>query len=159
MSLPLHWTSYMDSLRARAATPPALHRRGTLQRLTGLALEAEGLRAPVGSQCVVRMEGMDPLSAEVVGFSGERTYLMPAGSLLGMASGASLGIGGAGATGGNDPVSVARSAIAGIMLSIDTAKSRSRAGRRPSAPAAIQNRVPSRDPSQIRLVWNGGLCR
>ena len=90
MSLPLHWTSYMDSLRARAATPPALHRRGTLQRLTGLALEAEGLRAPVGSQCVVRMEGMDPLSAEVVGFSGERSYLMPAGSLLGMASGASV---------------------------------------------------------------------
>jgi flagellum-specific ATP synthase len=90
MSLPLHWTTYMDSLRARAATPPALHRRGTLQRLTGLALEAEGLRAPVGSQCVVRMQGMEPLSAEVVGFSGERTYLMPAGSLLGMASGASV---------------------------------------------------------------------
>ena len=90
MSLPAHWNDYLDGLRARAATPPALHRRGTLQRLPGLALEAEGLRAPVGSQCVVRMQGMEPLSAEVVGFSGERTYLMPAGSLLGMASGASV---------------------------------------------------------------------
>jgi flagellum-specific ATP synthase len=88
MSLPAHWSRYMGDLIARAGLRPALHREGTLQRLTGLALEAVGLPVPVGSQCVVQMKGMPAVPAEVVGFSGDRTYLMPAGVLQGLASGA-----------------------------------------------------------------------
>ena len=56
--------------------------------MTGLVLEAAGIRVPVGSVCEVRMEGQPPVIAEVVGFSGDRAYLMPTGDVHGLASGA-----------------------------------------------------------------------
>jgi flagellum-specific ATP synthase len=58
--------------------------------LAGLVLEANGIKAPVGSQCVVSMQGRDAVLAEVVGFSGERAFLMPAGDVYGLASGAGV---------------------------------------------------------------------
>ena len=51
-------------------------------------LESAGLREPVGSVCEVHMSGQPPVQAEVVGFSGDRTYLMPTGNVHGLASGA-----------------------------------------------------------------------
>ena len=48
-------------------------------RVAGLVLEASGIRLPVGWQCEVRMEGSPPVTAEVVGFNGDRAYLMPTG--------------------------------------------------------------------------------
>ena len=64
---------------------------GRLLRMVGLTLEAEGLSAAVGSRCLV-MNGdrHHPLEieAEVMGFSGSKTYLMPVGSLAGIAPGA-----------------------------------------------------------------------
>ncbi|MEG2631586.1 MAG: flagellar protein export ATPase FliI [Comamonas sp.] len=62
--------------------------RGTLSRLTGLVLEASGLRVPVGAQCHVQMPHQAPVLAEVVGFSGEKAFLMPAGDIQGLSSGA-----------------------------------------------------------------------
>jgi len=47
----------------------SLEVRGTLTKLTGLVLEASGIRVPVGSQCVVTMKAREPVLAEVVGFS------------------------------------------------------------------------------------------
>jgi flagellum-specific ATP synthase len=64
--------------------------RGTLTRLAGLVLEASGLRAPVGSQCVVASRAREPVLAEVVGFSNDRAFLMPAGDVHGLSSGASV---------------------------------------------------------------------
>ncbi|MCB2040684.1 MAG: flagellum-specific ATP synthase FliI, partial [Rhodoferax sp.] len=72
----------------RAGT--CLERRGTLTRLTGLVLEASGLRVPVGSQCLVKSAEMKPVLAEVVGFSDDRAFLMPAGDMHGLSSGASV---------------------------------------------------------------------
>ena len=64
---------------------------GRLLRMVGLTLEAEGLSAAVGSRCLV-MNGdrHHPLEieAEVMGFAGSKTYLMPVGSLAGIAPGA-----------------------------------------------------------------------
>ena len=64
---------------------------GRLLRMVGLTLEAEGLSAAVGSRCLV-MNGdrHHPLEieAEVMGFSGSKTFLMPVGSLAGIAPGA-----------------------------------------------------------------------
>ena len=76
--------------RARVNQPLPLASHGTLSRLTGLVLEASGLREPVGSQCHVQMPGQEPVLAEVVGFAGERAFLMPAGDIQGLSSGATV---------------------------------------------------------------------
>ncbi|GAA5132152.1 flagellar protein export ATPase FliI [Thalassotalea piscium] len=60
---------------------------GRLVRVVGLTLEAVGVKASVGSQCLVETAQGD-LIAEVVGFSGDTTYLMPELSLRGVLPGA-----------------------------------------------------------------------
>ncbi|UOB07371.1 flagellar protein export ATPase FliI [Diaphorobacter sp. LI3] len=80
----------MAQARARLAPEQPLETRGTLTRLTGLVLEATGIRVPVGSQCQVQMNGQEPVLAEVVGFAGDTAYLMPAGDIHGLSSGASV---------------------------------------------------------------------
>ncbi|MBN9412058.1 MAG: flagellar protein export ATPase FliI [Burkholderiales bacterium] len=78
----------MRDARGRLQSTPPLEVRGTLTRLTGLVLEATGIRVPVGSQCVVSQDDQPPVLAEVVGFSEGRAYLMPAGDVHGLSSGA-----------------------------------------------------------------------
>lgn len=82
------WTRYLQDLRSWAATPQPLATEGTLVRVTGLVLEAAGVRVPVGAVCEVRVSGAAPVLAEVVGFHGDRAYLMATGELHGLASGA-----------------------------------------------------------------------
>ncbi|KQR60894.1 flagellar protein export ATPase FliI [Acidovorax sp. Leaf160] len=84
------WTRFMADARARVAAPAPLESRGTLTRLTGLVLEAAGIRVPVGSQCLVQMPAHTPVLAEVVGFSADKAFLMPAGDIHGLSSGASV---------------------------------------------------------------------
>jgi len=84
------WHSFLDGARQRVRLGSALEVRGTLTRLTGLVLEARGIRVPVGSQCTVAMPAQAPVLAEVVGFSGDRAFLMPAGDVHGLSSGASV---------------------------------------------------------------------
>jgi len=76
--------------RERVNQPLPLHSHGTLTRLTGLVLEASGLRVPVGSQCHLQMPGQEPVLAEVVGFAGDRAFLMPAGDIQGLSCGATV---------------------------------------------------------------------
>jgi flagellum-specific ATP synthase len=94
MAMPIEpasaWGEFMAAARARVAQPQALEARGTLTRLTGLVLEAAGLRVPVGAQCQMRMPGQEPVLAEVVGFAGDKAFLMPAGDIHGLSSGASV---------------------------------------------------------------------
>jgi len=85
------WQEFLDSARQQAGAPQStLEAGGTLTRLTGLVLEAVGIRAPVGSQCLVSQPAQPPVLAEVVGFSGDRAFLMPAGDVQGLSSGASV---------------------------------------------------------------------
>jgi len=60
---------------------------GRLVRVVGLTLEAVGVKADVGSQCLVETSHGD-LIAEVVGFAQDITYLMPEQSLQGVSPGA-----------------------------------------------------------------------
>lgn len=60
---------------------------GKLTRVVGLTLEAIGCRAPVGSLCHVQTLTGE-LEAEVVGFSGDKLYLMPSEQLTGVLPGA-----------------------------------------------------------------------
>jgi len=87
---PSKWQHFMDDVQKRVNLGCTLEVRGTLTRLTGLVLEATGIRVPVGSQCLVSMKSQTPVLAEVVGFSGERAFLMPAGDVHGLSSGASV---------------------------------------------------------------------
>ncbi|MEO7114400.1 MAG: flagellar protein export ATPase FliI, partial [Caldimonas sp.] len=75
-------------MQAFVAEPLPLETQGLLVRVTGLVLEAAGIRVPVGSVCDVRMAGQPTLQAEVVGFSADCAYLMPTGEVHGLASGA-----------------------------------------------------------------------
>jgi flagellum-specific ATP synthase len=83
------WNRFLKDMRLYAGLPQPLEMQGTLVRVTGLVLEAAGVRAPVGAVCSVGGGGSEPpVNAEVVGFNGDRAYLMPTGDLHGLASGA-----------------------------------------------------------------------
>lgn len=84
------WQEFLDRARGSVDQDTTLELRGTLTRLTGLVLEANGIRVPVGSQCVVTQKARPPVLAEVVGFSGDRAFLMPAGDVHGLSSGAGV---------------------------------------------------------------------
>ncbi len=60
---------------------------GRLTRVVGLTLEAVGCRAAVGSLCRVQSVN-GTLDAEVIGFSGDRLYLMPSEQMTGVIPGA-----------------------------------------------------------------------
>jgi flagellum-specific ATP synthase len=83
-----HWQRYLADMQQYAAVPQPLEAVGTLLRVTGLVLEAGGVRVPVGSVCEILQPGQPPVLAEVVGFNGDRAFLMPTGELHGLASGA-----------------------------------------------------------------------
>ncbi|HEV7914742.1 MAG TPA: flagellar protein export ATPase FliI [Albitalea sp.] len=83
-----HWHRYLADLQSFSADPVPLETQGLLVRVAGLVLEAAGVRVPVGSVCEVRQPGQPPVLAEVVGFNGDRAYLMPTGDVHGLASGA-----------------------------------------------------------------------
>ncbi len=71
----------------RRVDSPDLSVEGKLVRMVGLTLEARGCVAPIGSQCIVRSPDGESISAEVVGFSDERLYLMPVGDIKGLTPG------------------------------------------------------------------------
>ena len=84
------WQRYLADLQAYAQTPQPLESVGTLLRVTGLVLEATGVRVPVGSVCEIHRAARaseNAVLAEVVGFSGDRAFLMPTGPMHGMSSG------------------------------------------------------------------------
>lgn len=86
------WARYLQGALHNLRQDTTLEARGTLTRLTGLVLEASGLRVPVGSQCVVTAPSRPPVLAEVVGFSGDRAFLMPADDIHGLSSGAAVAV-------------------------------------------------------------------
>jgi flagellum-specific ATP synthase len=61
---------------------------GRLTRVSGLVMEAVGVRLPVGSQCHIQVPGGQSIEAEVAGFSGERLFIMPATDTYGVMPGA-----------------------------------------------------------------------
>ncbi len=62
----------------------SLHVEGRLTRMVGLTLEAVGCQVPVGGRCQVVTPGGEAVEAEVVGFSGEKLYLMPTDDIRGL---------------------------------------------------------------------------
>jgi flagellar biosynthesis/type III secretory pathway ATPase len=70
---------------------PSVRRYGRLTRATGLVLEATGLQLPLGATCVIeRQDGLETreVESEVVGFNGQRLFLMPLEEVEGILPGA-----------------------------------------------------------------------
>ncbi|MBI2383533.1 MAG: flagellar protein export ATPase FliI [Gammaproteobacteria bacterium] len=57
---------------------------GQLRRVVGLTLEAAGVSAQLGGRCRVQAADGHDIEAEVVGFSGDRIFLMPTGDMHGV---------------------------------------------------------------------------
>ncbi len=64
---------------------PQVH--GRITRMIGLTLEAVGIKAAVGECCFIERPEGGQIEAEVVGFSGDRIYLMPLYPIDGLHSG------------------------------------------------------------------------
>jgi flagellum-specific ATP synthase len=67
---------------AGIGAPPV---EGRLTRMVGLTLEATGCQAAIGDRCTLVSPSGERAVAEVVGFSGERLFLMPTGEVHGLA--------------------------------------------------------------------------
>lgn len=64
--------------------PPEPVVEGVLRRTVGLAMEAEGCQAALGGRCDVVATDGRRVETEVVGFAGDRLYLMPVGDMRGI---------------------------------------------------------------------------
>ncbi|MFA7592150.1 MAG: flagellar protein export ATPase FliI [Thiohalobacteraceae bacterium] len=79
------WRERLVAYRMRAERPLGLDVEGRLTRMVGLTLEAIGCPAAIGGRCMVVNPDGSRVEAEVVGFSGEKLFLMPIGDLQGLA--------------------------------------------------------------------------
>ncbi|MFO1435250.1 MAG: FliI/YscN family ATPase, partial [Gammaproteobacteria bacterium] len=77
-----HLQACADRLRDAQWKPVV---EGKLTRMVGLTLEAVGCQAAIGDRCRVASRSGEPVDAEVVGFAGDRLFLMPTGSPHGLA--------------------------------------------------------------------------
>lgn len=80
----LRLQSALESMQSRGAHARTMVVEGKLTRVTGLTLEAVGCRMRIGARAAVQNADGDSVEAEVVGFSGERLFLMPVGDLRGV---------------------------------------------------------------------------
>ncbi len=76
----------LRAYRERAARPISMICEGKLSRMVGLSLEAIGCRVPIGGRCKILSNSGVRVEAEVVGFSGDRVFLMPISEIAGLTS-------------------------------------------------------------------------
>lgn len=76
-----HYQTYISQSKPKVA--------GRLTRVIGLTLEAIGCQAAVGTQCKVESNS-GYIDAEVVGFEGDKIYLMPSETIQGILPGAKV---------------------------------------------------------------------
>ena len=84
------WCAFLDHCREAASHASPLLPSGHLTRINGLVMEASGLKLPLGSSCRILPAGGSPIEAEVVGFNGERLFLMPSEDVYGLSPGAKV---------------------------------------------------------------------
>jgi flagellum-specific ATP synthase len=79
---------YLADCRRAVSWATPIASSGRLTRVSGLVMEAVGLRMPVGSQCHIQIPGGQSIEAEVAGFAGDRLFIMPATDIYGVMPGA-----------------------------------------------------------------------
>ncbi|MCM2971607.1 MULTISPECIES: flagellar protein export ATPase FliI [Larsenimonas] len=84
-----HWQRTLEDARKAASNIAPTQQFGRLTRATGLVLEATGLKLPLESSCLIELEDEGRTTeAEVVGFTGDKLYLMPYVETSGLVPGA-----------------------------------------------------------------------
>ena len=78
------WRAKLARRTRRVALTPLPAVEGSLTRMIGLTLEAVGCQASIGDYCDVLARDGHRVESEVVGFSGDRLYLMPTGDAQGL---------------------------------------------------------------------------
>lgn len=79
---------FLSQCRENLDTATPLLVSGKLTRINGLVMEAAGLKLPLGSSAKIMPVGSTPVEAEVVGFHGEKLFLMPSDDIYGLSPGA-----------------------------------------------------------------------
>jgi flagellum-specific ATP synthase len=82
------WQAFLGECREGVQEALPLQTSGQLSRINGLIIEAIGLRLPLGASCLIQPMHGPALEAEVVGFNGERLFLMPTDDMYGLSPGA-----------------------------------------------------------------------
>jgi flagellum-specific ATP synthase len=88
MSRLRRWQKYFEDSKTAARASQPFTVSGRLTRVAGLVMEAVGLKLPVGNSCFVLTPSGQRVDAEVVGFSGDRLFLMPSTDIYGLKPGA-----------------------------------------------------------------------
>lgn len=81
------WKNFLAQGRDYVAECNPMPPSGHLTKVTGLVMEAVGLQMPIGKTCAIHLPN-NRVEAEVVGFSGERLFLMPENDVFGLVPGA-----------------------------------------------------------------------
>lgn len=84
------WQSYLNDCQEVLRIVEPVEIAGRITKLTGLVMEAAGIKLPVGSACYVPLSGERRVEAEVVGFDGEKLLLMPQSGVEGVVPGAKV---------------------------------------------------------------------
>jgi len=85
------WKASLHAVSQNSERALPLRACGRITRSAGLVLEATGLMLPIGANCLIELPGAShktSAEAEVVGFHGERLFLMPTSDISGLAPGA-----------------------------------------------------------------------
>ena len=86
-----HWQQALTRVSSRIEAVPHYRSSGRIVRATGMVLEAVGLKVALGSGCRIELSvhgETQYAEAEVVGFSGEKLFLMPLAEISGLSPGA-----------------------------------------------------------------------
>lgn len=84
------WRNYLEDCQKIAESSSPYQLMGKLTRINGLVMEASGLKLPLGSGCRILVPGGGSVEAEVVGFAGEKLFMMPTDDVFGLAPGAQV---------------------------------------------------------------------
>lgn len=83
-----HWRASLQVAAQRLEHCEALRFSGRITRVTGMVMEATGLRLPIGAACTVCLPNGSTLEAEVVGFESNVLFLIPQSNIEGIVPGA-----------------------------------------------------------------------
>ncbi|HSY27405.1 MAG TPA: flagellar protein export ATPase FliI [Burkholderiaceae bacterium] len=83
----MRWQAYLRDCSAVLAINEPMQVSGRVTRVTGLVMEAIGLKLAVGSACTVPLPSGARIEAEVVGFENDRLFLMPQSDVEGVVPG------------------------------------------------------------------------
>ena len=81
------WRAFLRDCRAVLEIAEPMQVSGRVTRVTGLVMEAIGLRLAVGSACIIPLPNGSRIEAEVVGFENDKLYLMPQSDVEGIVPG------------------------------------------------------------------------